>query len=151
MIRHRLNDALKDALRTQDHAAIITLRLILTAIRDRDLAARARGNTEGVSDREILDLLRTMIRQRRESISLYEQGGRLDLVESEEAEIDVIKRFLPKQLDEGETRGAVRQVIDDLGAAGLKDVGRTMTELRTRYPGQMDFAKASGMVKKELG
>jgi len=151
MIRHRLNDALKDALRTQDHAAITTLRLILTAIRDRDIAARVRGNTEGVSDREILDLLRTMIRQRRESIALYEQGGQLDLVEAEEAEIDVIQRFLPKQLDEGETRGAVRQVIDDLGAAGLKDVGRTMAELRTRYPGQMDFAKASGMVKKELG
>ncbi len=151
MIRHRLNDALKDALRTNDQVAISTLRLIQAAIRDRDVAARSRGNTEGVGEREILDLLRTMIRQRRESIALYEQGGRLDLVESEQDEIDVIRQFLPKQLDEGETHGAVRQVIDDLGAAGLKDMGRTMAELRSRYPGQMDFAKASGMVKKELG
>ncbi len=150
MIRHRLSEALKESMKAKAPRAVSTLRLILAALKDRDIAARGKGNTEGISDEEILSLLQTMIRQRRESIELYEQGGRLDLVEAESEEIAVIERFLPRQMDEDATRQAVAEVIVQIGASGLKDMGRTMAELRSRYAGQMDFAKASGMVKAAL-
>lgn len=150
MIRHRLNEALKVAIRNRDQRAISTLRLILAAIRDRDIAARGKGNTEGIGDEEILGLLQTMIRQRRESIELYEQGGRVDLVEQEQAEIALIQQFLPQQMDEAAMREAIDRAITDLGAGSLKDMGRTMAELRRRYPGRMDFARASFMVKAAL-
>lgn len=150
MIRHRLNEALKAAVRNRNQSAVSTLRLILAAIRDRDIAARGKGNTEGIGEDEILGLLQTMIRQRRESIALYEQGGRLDLVESEEREIALIDQFLPQQMDEPAMRQAIDQVMADIGAKNLKDMGRTMAELRRRYPGRMDFAKASFMLKAAL-
>ena len=151
MIRNRLNEALKDAVRGKRQRDVSALRLILAAIRDRDIAARGKGNTDGISEDEIMGLLKTMIRQRRESIALYEQGGRVDLVESEEIEVGIIQQFLPQQLDDAETRNAVDTVVAEIGAAGLKDMGRTMAALRARYPGRMDFAKASGMVRAVLG
>lgn len=151
MIRSQLNETLKAAMKDRDSVATSTLRLILAALKDRDIAARGRGNTEGIDDTEILSLLQTMIKQRRESIVLYEQGGRLDLSEQEGEEIVVIEKFLPRQMSEEETRQAVDAVIADIGAAGIKDMGRTMTELRSRYAGQMDFGKASGLVKVTLG
>ncbi|MGP1397345.1 MAG: GatB/YqeY domain-containing protein [Inquilinaceae bacterium] len=150
MIRTRLNDSLKDAMRAKDTVALSTLRLILAALKDRDIAARGKGNTDGISDEEIFSLLQTMIRQRRESIKLYEEGGRCDLAQSEAEEIVVIERFLPSQMDEGETSNAVQRVIAEIHATGLKDMGRTMAELRSRYGGQMDFSKASGIVKSAL-
>lgn len=150
MIRQRLSEALKEAVRNRDQSAVSTLRLILAAIRDRDIAARGKGNTEGIQDSEILGLLQTMIRQRRESIALYEQGGRLDLVDSEEREIALIEQFLPQQMDEPAMRVAIDKVMADIGANSLKDMGRTMAELRRRYPGRMDFAKASFMLKAAL-
>ena len=150
MLRHDLNEALKTAVRERDSTAISTIRLILAAIKDRDIAGRDKGITDGIAENEILGLLQTMVKQRGESIALYEQGGRLDLVESEQAEITVIRRFLPRQLDDAESRAAVSTVIEEIGAVSLKDMGRTMTELRTRYPGQMDFAKVSGIVKAAL-
>ncbi|MEO3432797.1 GatB/YqeY domain-containing protein [Inquilinus sp. CAU 1745] len=151
MIRSQLNEALKTAMKERDGVATSTLRLILAALKDRDIAARGRGNTEGIDDTEILSLLQTMIKQRRESIVLYEQGGRLDLAEQETEEIAVIEKFLPRQMSEDETRQAVDAVIAEIGAAGIKDMGRTMTELRSRYAGRMDFGKASGLVKATLG
>ena len=150
-MRQRLNHALKEAMRARDQRAVSTLRLILAAIKDRDIAARSKGNTEGIPDAEVLSLLQTMVKQRRESIALYEQGGRLDLAEEESEEIDIINRFLPQQMDEGATRQAVERLIEEIGASGVKDMGRTMAELRSRYPGQMDFAKASQIVKRALG
>jgi len=150
MVRQEINEALKQAMRAKDETAVSTLRLIIAAVKDRDIAARAKGNTEGVPDDEIRSLLQTMVKQRRESIALYEQGGRLDLAETEQAEIRVIERFLPRQLGEQETRVAVEQVIDEIGADSLKDMGRTMAALRARYAGRMDFALASGMVKAQL-
>lgn len=137
-------------MRAKDAVALSTLRLILAALKDRDIAARGKGNTEGISDEEIFSLLQTMIRQRRESIKLYEEGGRCDLAQSETEEIAVIERFLPSQMDEGETSNAVQRVIAEIQATGLKDMGRTMAELRSRYAGQMDFGKASGIVKSAL-
>ncbi|QQP87297.1 GatB/YqeY domain-containing protein [Skermanella sp. TT6] len=150
MFRSRLNEALKEAMRSKNQRAVSTLRLILAALKDRDIAARGRGVTDGIDEDEILSMLQTMIKQRREAIALYEQGGRLELAEQEREEIGVIETFLPKQFSEDEIRGAVDTVIKDIGATGIKDMGRTMAELRTRYAGQMDFGKASGFVKASL-
>lgn len=151
MLRERLNDELKAAMKAKEQHRVSTLRLILAAIKDRDVAARGEGHPEGISDDEILQLLAKMIRQRRESIKLYEEGGRVDLAEREAAEIVVIEGFLPRQLDDAEVEKAVREAIGEVGATGLKDMGRTMAVLKERYAGQMDFGKASALVKKELG
>ena len=150
MIRPRLNEALTEAIKAQEKRAVSTLRLILACLKDRDIAARSKGITDGITDDEILALLQTMIRQREDSIALYEQGGRLDLAEGEREEVTIIERFLPEQMDENSIEQAVRSVIADVGAKGLKDMGRTMAELRSRYAGRMDFTKASGLVKSTL-
>lgn len=150
MLRERLNDALKVAMKAKERRKVSTLRLILAALKDREIAVRSGGKDDGVGDDEILQLLAKMIRQRRESIRLYEEGGRVDLAESEAEEIGIIEEFMPRQLDAAETEAAVRQAIEEVGATGLKDMGRTMTALKARYAGQMEFAKASAIVKKEL-
>ena len=150
MFRTRLNEALKEAMRAKNPRAVSTLRLILAALKDRDIAARGRGVTDGINEEEILSMLQTMIKQRREAIALYEQGGRLELAEQEREEIGIIETFLPKQFDDAEVRNVVAAVIADIGATGIKDMGRTMAELRSRYAGQMDFGKASGYVKEKL-
>ena len=150
-MRQRLNEALKVALKAKDQRAVSTLRLILAALKDRDIALRTKGGgDEGIDEAEILKMLQTMIKQRREAIELYEQGGRLDLAEQEGEEIKVIERFLPKQMSEEEIAGAVGEVIAETGASGIKDMGGVMSELRQRYAGQMDFAKASQVVKQRL-
>jgi len=151
MLRQRLTDALKDAQKRRAGVEVSTLRLILAALKDRDIAARTKGDATPIGDDELLRLLQTMVKQRNEAIALYEQGGRLELAERERDEIAVIETFLPRQLDAAEIEAAVRQVIEETGAAGLKDMGATMAELRRRYAGCMDFAKASGIVKRELG
>jgi uncharacterized protein YqeY len=151
MLRSSLNDALKTAMRERDAATVSTVRLILAALKDRDIAARPKGNQGGVGDDEILQMLQAMIKQRRESIALYEKGGRADLVDKETQEIAVIERFLPKQMDESAMAQAIAAVVKELGAASVKDMGRVMGELKARYAGQMDFAKASGLVKQQLG
>lgn len=151
MLRPSLNDALKRAMLARDARTVSTVRLILAALKDRDIAARGRGVSEGIGDDEILQMLQSMVKQRRESIALYEQGGRLELAQQEAEEIAIIERFLPRQLSQAETAEAVRVLIAELGAAGLKDMGRVMTALRERYAGQMDFSKASGIVKQQLG
>lgn len=150
MLRERLNGALKVAMKSKDKCKVSTLRLILAALKDRDIAARTGGQADGVGDDEILQLLAKMVRQRRESIRLYEEGGRVDLAEGEAEEIAVIEAFLPAQLTEAEREAAIREVIAEVGATGLKDMGRTMAVLKERYAGQMDFAKASASIKKVL-
>ncbi len=150
MLRQRLNEALKDAMKRREDLEVSTLRLILAAIKDRDIAARGQGNAEGIGEDQLLQLLQTMIKQRMESIALYEQGGRLELAQQEADEINVIRKFLPEQLDDLEIAAAVRTVIEETAAASLKDMGPTMAELRKRYAGRMDFAKASGIVKQHL-
>ncbi len=151
MLRQRLTDALKVAMKRRAVVEVATLRLILAALKDRDIAARTKGNANPIDDDGLLRLLQTMVKQRNEAIALYEQGGRLELAERERDEIAVIEAYLPRQLDEAEIEAAVRQVIEDTGASGLKQRGATMAELRRRHAGSMDFAKASGMVKRELG
>jgi len=150
MIRTRLNEALKDAMKAKDKQATSTLRLILAALKDRDIAARSRGNSDGVDEDEILDLLQKMVRQGRDSIEMYQKGDREDLVEKEQGEIEVIERFLPKQLGEDETKAAVEEIIGEQEASTIKDMGRVMGELKKRFAGRMDFGKASGLVKARL-
>lgn len=151
MLRTRLNDALKSAMKAKDELAVSTLRLILAALKDRDIAARTKGETNGIGEDEIFGLFGTMIKQRREAIAHYEQGGRPELAKREAEEIDVIESFLPKQLSDEEIQSVVQEMIAELGAGGLKEMGRVMAALRERYSGQMDFAKASAIVKRHLG
>jgi uncharacterized protein YqeY len=151
MLRQRLTDALKVAMKRRAVVEVATLRLILAALKDRDIAARTKGDANPIDDDGLLRLLQTMVKQRNEAIALYEQGGRLELAERERDEIAVIETYLPRQLDEAEIEAAVRQVIEDTGASGLKNMGATMAELRRRHAGSMNFAKASDMVKRELG
>ncbi len=151
MLRSRLSDDLKAAMKNKDERRVSTLRLILAALKDRDIAARSDGGKDSaVGEDDILHMLQTMVRQRRESIELYEKGNRPELAQKEREEIDVIKNFLPQQLSDDEVADASRRVIDECGATGLKDMGRIMATLRQRYPGQMDFAKCSKIVKALL-
>ena len=151
MLRTRLNDALKSAMKAKDGLAVSTLRLTLAALKDRDIAARTKGDTNGIGEDDILGLLGTMIKQRREAIAHYEQGGRPELAKREAEEIDVIEGFLPKQLSDEEIQSVVKEMIAEVGAGGLKEMGRVMAALRERYSGRMDFAKASARVKEQLG
>ena len=151
MLRTRLNDALKAAMKAKETLTMATIRLILAALKDRDIAARGKGNLEGIDEDGILAMLQSMIKQRRESIVLYEKGGRLDLARQEAEEITVIEQFLPRQLGEDEMAEAVKTVIQEVEAKSLKDMGRTMAALKERYAGRMDFAKASARVKEQLG
>lgn len=151
MLRERLSATLKTATKVQDERAMSTLRLILAALRDRDIAARTNGATEGIGDEEVSLMLQTMVRQRQESIALYERGGRLELAEREREEIEIIQQFLPRQMADDEIRAAVGEVIAATEAGGLKEIGKVMSALRERYAGQMDFGKASGIVKQLLG
>ncbi|GAB3449826.1 GatB/YqeY domain-containing protein [Insolitispirillum peregrinum] len=150
MLRARLNESLKAALKAKEDRAVSTLRLILAALKDRDIAGRTQGMPDGIPDADILQMLGSMIKQRRESISMYEQGGRLELAEREREEIAIIETYLPKQMSEAEVTAAVGAVITELDAKGLKDMGRVMAALRETYAGQMDFAKASLLVKQQL-
>jgi uncharacterized protein YqeY len=150
MLRTELNDALKQALKSRDHGAAATLRLVLAALKDRDIAARGEGNAEGIGDDQIRQMLQKMVRQSREAAETYDKAGRGDLAEKERQEIAVIERFLPKQLGEAETRKAVEATIAELGAESIKDMGRVMTRLREQYAGRMDFSKASAVAKDRL-
>ena len=148
-MRDEINEALKAAQKERDAHAVSTLRLINTAIKDRDIAARGRG-CDPVGDEDIREILSKMIKQRNESARLYEEGNRLDLAEQERREIEIIRGFLPPQLDEDRVRAACAEAVRESGAQGLRDVGRCMGVLKKRYPGQMDFGKASGEVKRLL-
>ena len=148
-MRDMFNAALKDALKAGDKRRLATLRLITAAIKDRDIAARSDGK-DAVSDAEILQILSKMIKQRRESATTYEEAGRLELATQEREELEIIEGFLPKQLGEDEVETACKEIIADLGADGLKDMGKCMGALKEKYAGQMDFAQASKAVKDLL-
>lgn len=151
MLRETLNQALKDAMKAKDARRVATLRLILAALKDRDIAARTSGNDRtGIQEAEILALLQTMVKQRRESVALYEKGNRQDLADQEKEEIAIIEGYLPKQLSEAEVEAAARSAIAEVGAQGIKDMGKAMGILKTKYAGQMDFAKAAAILKSQL-
>ncbi|HEX3943371.1 MAG TPA: GatB/YqeY domain-containing protein [Rhizomicrobium sp.] len=149
-LRERLNDQLKDSMRAKDQKRVSTLRMVLAALKDKDIAARTETSREGVPDDEVLSLLAKMIKQREEAATAFESGGRPELAASEREEIAIIREFMPQQMSAEESRAAAQAVITELGAASMKDMGRVMAALKERHAGQMDFAKASGMVKDLL-
>lgn len=151
MLRDDIGQALKTAMKAKDQRAVSTLRLILAAIKDRDIAARGQGNPDGIDDAEVMKVLQTMVKQRHDSIALYQKGGRQDLVEQETGEIGIIEGFLPAQMTDAAIAAAVEAAVLELEASALKDMGRTMAHLRERYAGQMDFARAGALLKARLG
>ena len=130
--------------------SVSTLRLILAAVKDRDISARAKGNQEGINHAELLSLLQSMIKQRTESINLYKKGGRDELAQQELEEISVIESFLPVPLSETESNAAIKNVIEETGAKSIKDMGKVMSTLKQQYAGRMDFSQASQNIKKRL-
>ncbi|MCR4377787.1 MAG: GatB/YqeY domain-containing protein [Rhodospirillales bacterium] len=150
MLRSRISEALKAAMKAKEAIALSTVRLIQAALKDRDIAARSKGNMNGIGDEEILSMLQSMIKQRRDSIELYEKGGRPELADREAQEIDIIEGFLPAQMDDAAVDAALKAVIHELEAASMKDMGRVMAALKERYAGSMDFTKASALVKAKL-
>ncbi len=150
-IRQEISEALKEAQKAQDRPTTSTLRLVNAAVKDRDIAARTNGAGNPISDEQILELLAKMVRQREEAAEQYRAGDRPELAEKEEAEIEVIRRFMPRQLSEEDMEAVVDYVIGETEATGLKDMGRVMAALKEGYPGQIDGATVSAMVKQRLG
>ena len=152
MLRNRLSEALKVAMKAKDQRATSTLRLILASLKDRDIADRSKSGADAeIGDDDILQLLQSMIKQRHDSINAYQKGGRQDLADREAEEIIVIQEFLPEQIGDEEMAEAVAGIIDECAADSLKQMGQVMTLLRERFAGQMDFGKASALVKERLG
>jgi len=151
MIRDQIKAKLIEAMKAKDEKMTGTIRLINAAIKDKDIDARTKGNMNGIDDNAIMSLLQTMVKQRRESIDMYTKGGRNDLVAAEQAELDIIQSFLPKQMSDEEMKAAVQAVVAEVGATSIKDMGKVMGALKTKYAGQMDMGKASGIIKSVLG
>jgi uncharacterized protein YqeY len=150
MIRKRLMDAQKEAMREREVKRLSTLRLVNAAIKDKDIAARTEESSKGVSDAEIMGILAKMIKQRQDSSKIFEEAGRIELAEGERAEIKVIEEFLPKQLNESEVEAAIAAAVAEVGASSIRDMGKIMAVLKGNYTGQMDFGKAGAAVKAAL-
>ena len=142
---------MKEAMKNKNQTALSTIRLINAALKDRDITARGNGKADGIEESEILSMLQSMIKQRQESAKTYCDAGREELAEREEAEIEVIKQFLPQQLSEDEVKAAIQTIIADTGAESIKDMGKVMGVLKSQYAGQVDKGKAGGLVKELLG
>jgi uncharacterized protein YqeY len=150
-LRDRVNSALKQAMKDKDTTRLGTLRLVNAAIKDQDIARRGGDSDTGVGDEDILAILGKMTKQRQESARAYEEGGRLDLAERERAEISVIEDFLPRQLNDKEIDKAIDSAIAETGASSIRDMGKIMANLKSRYTGQMDFGAVGARVKDRLG
>lgn len=148
--RAEFNTAMKEAMKAKDEIALSTIRLIIAALKDRDINARGQGNSEGISESEILSMLQSMIKQREESAKTYADANRQDLADRELAEIGIIRRFLPKQMDETEVKAAIDQVLAEMNVTDIREMGKVMATIKDRYAGQMDMGKVSGMVKQRL-
>ena len=146
MLRDKINDSVKTAMKAQDKLRLSTLRLVNAAIKNADIDAQMTQKPAPTDD-DILALMQKMIKQRQDSVALYEQGGRKELADQERGEIEIIKGFLPQQLSDTESKEAIAAAIKDTGAVGMKDMGRVMATLKERHAGKMDFGKASGLVK----
>jgi uncharacterized protein YqeY len=149
MLREDINNALKDAMKAKDERRVSTLRLVNSSLKNADIEARGQGKGP-LGDDAVLGLLQKMIKQRQESVELYEKGGRAELAQQERDEIAIIAAYLPKQMSEEEVSAAIAQAVQDLGAAGMKDMGKVVGALKAKYAGRMDFAKASALVKAQL-
>jgi uncharacterized protein YqeY len=149
VLREQINDAMKAALKAQDKLRLSTLRLVNAAIKNADIEARTAAKT-ALTDDDLLGLLQKMIKQRQESVELYDKGGRKELADQERTEIEIIRGFLPAQMSEAEARAAIADVVKSTGAQGIKDMGKVMAALKQAYAGKMDFGTASGLVKAAL-
>ena len=149
MLRDDINNALKTAMKAQEPLRVSTLRMVNSTIKNADIQARGE-NKEAPADEELLGLLQKMIKQRQESVELYDKGGRAELANQEREEIAIISAYLPKQMSEDDVKAAISAAIAETGAAGMKDMGKVIAVLRAKFAGQMDFGKASGLVKAAL-
>jgi hypothetical protein len=149
-LRAQLNDAMKEAMKAKDAKRLATVRLMLAALKDRDIAARSETSKELIGDDEILTLLAKMIKQREESATAFDSGNRPELAANERGEIEVIRSFMPAQMDDAALKDAVTRTIAEVGAASVKDMGKVMAVLKERFAGQMDFSKASAATKDAL-
>jgi uncharacterized protein YqeY len=149
MLRDDINNAVKEAMKARDERKLSTLRMVNSTIKNADIEARGQGKPP-LSDGDLLGVLQKMIKQRQESVELYEKGGREELAAQERAEILVISGYLPKQMSDNEVKAAVAAIIAETGAAGIKDMGKVIGALKAKFAGQMDFGKASGVVKAAL-
>ncbi|HZK90886.1 MAG TPA: GatB/YqeY domain-containing protein [Stellaceae bacterium] len=151
MLREAITERMKTALRARDTRTLSTVRLIMAALKDRDIAARSDGNKAEIPDAEILRMLQGMVKQRRESIELYEKGNRPELAQREAEEIAVVESFLPRQMDDAGIEAAAKAAIAESGAAGIRDMGKVMAALRERHAGVLDLGRAGAVVKRLLG
>jgi uncharacterized protein len=149
MLRDDINNAVKEAMKAKEERKLSTLRMVNSTLKNADIEARGQGKPP-LGDGEVLAVLQKMIKQRQESVELYEKGGRAELAAAEREEIAVISAYLPKQMSDDEVKAAISTVIAETGAAGIKDMGKVIGVLKTKYAGQMDFAKASALVKAAL-
>jgi hypothetical protein len=149
MLRDDINNAVKDAMRAKEERKLSTLRMINSALKNADIEARGQGKPP-LADEDVLGLLQKMIKQRQESVALYDKGGRPELAAQEREEIAVISAYLPKQMSDDEVKAAIAATVTETGAAGMKDMGKVIAALKAKYAGQMDFGKASGLVKAAL-
>jgi len=149
VLRDDINNALKDAMKSGDKRRVSTLRLVNSALKNADIEARGQGKS-ALGDDELLPLLQKMIKQRQEAVELYEKGGRAELAEQEREEIEIIAAYLPRQMSEAEAKAAIADVVKDIGATSVKDMGKVMAALKERHAGRMDFGKASAIVKAIL-
>jgi len=149
MLRDDINDAVKEAMKAKNERKLGTLRMVNSTIKNADIEARGQGKPP-LSDAELLSVLQKMIKQRQEAVELYDRGGRAELAAQERAEIAIISAYLPKQMSEDEVKAAIGAAIAEINAAGIKDMGKVIGVLKAKYTGQMDFAKASGLVKAAL-
>ena len=150
-MRDIINEAVKDAMRSKEKLRLSTLRLINAAIKDKDIALRMEDRPDGVSSSEILQILGKMVKQRQESARAYEEGGRLELAHQELSEIKIIEEFLPRQLSDEDVAKAIEEVISDIGATSIRDMGKVMASLKETYTGQMDFGQVGAKIKSLLG
>lgn len=148
--RTELNNALKEAMKAKDEITVATVRLINAGIKDRDINARSSGNTDGIGDGEILSMMQSMIKQRQESAETYKGANRMDLYDREIGEVAVIQKFMPQQMSDAEVDTAISGLITELNVTDIKEMGKVMAELKTRYAGKLDMTKASGAIKKRL-
>jgi len=149
-IRERLGASTKDAMRNKETKRLMTLRLINAAIKDLEISLRGEGSDEEIGDPQIVSILERMVKQRKESARAYEEGGRIELAEQELSEIEVVREFLPRQLDDDEAAKAIAAAIESTGAGSIRDMGKVMGELKSKFAGQMDFGAVGPMVKAQL-
>jgi uncharacterized protein YqeY len=149
-LREQFNEQMKEAMKAKDTRRLSTLRMILAGLKDKDIANRTESSREGISDDEILSFLSKMIKQREDSMTAFVVGNRPELADAERAEIEIIREFMPRQMSAEDAKAAIAEIVKETGASSVKDMGKVMAALKERYAGQMDFGKASGMVKELL-